>query len=358
VTVAHRKRSSPSAKLQRSNEQKQLAAEIWGEDAAMTQVPPGADFHVQIAPVPLTNTLPPLPQSQPMPLVNVPMYTPTQHPRPKASKQAIAVLVALATVLAALTTILILKPKKTAAPQKATVHFVVEPKDAKISVAGTPLTGDEIRLEAGAYAITIEQAGYKAWTRDLIVKAAEGQTVNVTLERERVAIAQPAKPEPEIEMPAAKKPPLPKKGSTEKKPPRPEVVEIKKPEEPVPPPKPVEPPPRPVEDPPPRPVEPARPAQPARTPVVAASAVTKLSGEIPKLSATGGESNGDATAKMCIDETGKVASVKIVKSTAAISQELQSALLSWRYKPYVNKDGDTRPACFVLQLRLVFKRAD
>jgi TonB family protein len=92
--------------------------------------------------------------------------------------------------------------------------------------------------------------------------------------------------------------------------------------------------------------------------VVAAGAVTKLSGEIPKLEAANNASNGDALVKMCIDAAGKVTSVKVVKSTGAIANDLQTALTSWRYKPYTNKDRQTSAVCFPLQLRLVFKRAD
>jgi protein TonB len=131
-------------------------------------------------------------------------------------------------------------------------------------------------------------------------------------------------------------------------PPKPEVAETK----PAEPPK-QEDPPKPIEKP---VVEPPKPEKPKVTPGVSASAVTKLSGEIPKLTSTVGASNGDARVKLCIDESGKVTSAKIVKSTASIASELQSALMSWRYKPYVNKDGETQAVCFLLQLRLVFKR--
>jgi hypothetical protein len=370
VTVAQRKRSSPSAKLKRSSEQQQLATEIWGEDMpVMTHSPAGPDFNVQVARPsslsPLTKSLPPLvPQSQPMPLVNVPMYTPTQHPRAKASRKAIAILVGLATILAVLVTILILKPKKQAAPAKASVHFVVEPKDSKITVAGKPV-GEAVELEAGAYAVTIEHAAFKTWTRDIVVKAGEGQTVNVSLEHEheQVAVAPPKPTEEiEIEMPATPTRKPAEKKKTDKK--RPEVAETKPPKQEDPPKpevaetKPAEPPkqedpPKPIEKP---VVEPPKPEKPKVTPGVSASAVTKLSGEIPKLTSTVGASNGDARVKLCIDESGKVTSAKVVKSTASIASELQSALMSWRYKPYVNQDGETQAVCFLLQLRLVFKR--
>jgi TonB family protein len=98
--------------------------------------------------------------------------------------------------------------------------------------------------------------------------------------------------------------------------------------------------------------------KPARTPVVGSSAVSKVSGEVPQLRAKGSESNGDVMVKMCIDERGSVTSVKIVKSTADVAGELQAALGTWRYKPYLNADQKASPVCFPLSLRLVFKRAD
>ena len=103
---------------------------------------------------------------------------------------------------------------------------------------------------------------------------------------------------------------------------------------------------------------PVTPTKPARTPVVASTAVQKLSGEVPQLKAKGAESNGDVLVKMCIDERGAVASVKIVKSTADVTAELSRALATWRYKPYLNADQKPSPVCFPLSLRLVFKRAD
>ncbi|CAN5914678.1 hypothetical protein BH11MYX3_BH11MYX3_28020 [soil metagenome] len=51
-------------------------------------------------------------------------------------------------------------------------------------------------------------------------------------------------------------------------------------------------------------------------------------------------------------------SVKIVPSTADVAGELQRALATWRYKPYVNAEQKVSPVCFPLSLRLVFKRPD
>ncbi|MCW5805787.1 MAG: protein kinase [Deltaproteobacteria bacterium] len=99
------------------------------------------------------------------------------------------------------------------------------------------------------------------------------------------------------------------------------------------------------------PTPPVPPEKPARTPVVAATAVTKLSGEVPTLRGKSGD--GDVLVKMCIDESGRVASVKVMKADPEIAGDLQRALTAWRYKPYIHKDGRTSPVCFGLSLRVV-----
>ncbi len=107
---------------------------------------------------------------------------------------------------------------------------------------------------------------------------------------------------------------------------------------------------------PPVPAPPA-PKPPARTPLVAATSVTKLSGELPQLQVHGSDTNGDVLAKMCIDEQGHVSSVKVIKSPAEISTALQQALSAWRYKPYL-QDGAALAVCFALSLRVVVQHAD
>ena len=82
------------------------------------------------------------------------------------------------------------------------------------------------------------------------------------------------------------------------------------------------------------------------------TSVTKLAGELPTLKVHGDDTNGDVAAKMCIDETGRVTSVKMLKAPAEISGDLQQALTGWRYKAMPN------PVCFLLSLRVVVKHAD
>jgi outer membrane biosynthesis protein TonB len=64
---------------------------------------------------------------------------------------------------------------------------------------------------------------------------------------------------------------------------------------------------------------------------------------------------GDVTAKMCIDEGGKVTSVKILKGPPDIAADLQRALMTWRFKPYVNRDQKITPVCFPQSIRVIKK---
>jgi hypothetical protein len=97
------------------------------------------------------------------------------------------------------------------------------------------------------------------------------------------------------------------------------------------------------------------PAGPRTQPVVSASAVSKLSGEMPAFKGVAGEF-ADVVVKLCIDEQGAVSSVKVVKAPTEIAGELQQGLQSWRYTPYVNAAGARSAACFAVSFRVVFKR--
>jgi len=110
----------------------------------------------------------------------------------------------------------------------------------------------------------------------------------------------------------------------------------------------------------PEPPKPAAPAAPATSnkppPLVAATAVTRLSGEIPTLKVSG-IPDADVTSKMCIDDHGRVTSVKMIKTLPEITEDLQRALMTWHYKPYVNSAGQPAAVCFPVPLHLVFKSA-
>ncbi|HEX2687264.1 MAG TPA: PEGA domain-containing protein, partial [Kofleriaceae bacterium] len=93
-------------------------------------------------------------------------------------------------------------------------------------------------------------------------------------------------------------------------------------------------------------------------PVVAPGALTKLLGEIPTIKAEGVADNyADVKGKLCIDDHGKVTSASI-KTIPEIAEELHRALLSWRYKPYLNSAGQASPVCIALSFRVVFKHSN
>ena len=388
-------------RLRRSTADQQLAAEIWGDDIATSaaRVPP-PDFSFQ----PHTGTPPSMqvpsiaPPATQLPSVPVAIIPPGPAPAPPPTasrKTPITIIAVLALVAAALAAYLIVV--KTGDAPKATTASVT----FELQPAGTALTvGDKtypaapkvvVELPEGVHSVSAANDGFRGWASSVAVKAGEPQTIKIALEvqpdePEQVAAKEPeVKTAPKTEEPtvakeepavAKEEPAVARKEPVRKDPPkrekeRPRREEPKRVE-------PAEPPPvetpvtvakpdapvksePPVKTEPPARTEPVKaepPKAPARTPVVAATAVQKLSGDVPTLRASGGASNGDVLVKMCIDERGSVTSVKIVKSTADVAGELSRALASWRYKPWLNAEQKASPVCFPLQLRLVFKRAD
>ncbi|HEY5928135.1 MAG TPA: protein kinase [Kofleriaceae bacterium] len=100
---------------------------------------------------------------------------------------------------------------------------------------------------------------------------------------------------------------------------------------------------------------PAPAAPPKRTgppPIVAPNAVKKLSGDPPSIEKFKNvELPALLTAKVCIDESGKVTSVDMVtKVTARVAGDITESLRRWRYAPYTLK-GAASPACFVVTFR-------
>lgn len=386
-----------STRLKRSTEDIALAAEIWGDDIATSaarKLPEGDFIHQVSAPPPAamqpTVSLTPtsVPNSMPLPVIAPDLQRASP---PARSKTPLVIVMFLALVAASLGAYLLFHSPPT--PTTAAIAFAITPSDAVIQIDGKPASASA-QLAAGTYSVAVSKPGYRGWASSLTVKAGEPQTIEVALVKEPEPIAaktpeptpdpnvaaktpEPAPdpvvaakpPEPTPDPVAAKTPdPVAKTDKpTKRKPnrdPDPRRIEVAPPE---PPPTTVakpEPPlvvtkPDPVVPPPPKPdPTPPMPTKPARTPVVGASAVQKLSGEVPQLRAKGSESNGDVMVKMCIDERGAVSSVKIVKSTADVAGELQSALSTWRYKPYLNAEQKPAAVCFPLSLRLVFKRAD
>jgi serine/threonine-protein kinase len=367
--------------LRRSAEHVKLASEIWGADAFTYEeggaANPPPDFHHQVAT--------PAPTRAPSAVQLAPAPAPAAAAR--SSKAPVIALSALAVVAVALGGVLLWK-RSSSSPPKAALRFEIEPAGAQVTIDGkevghtSPL---DTELAPGVYPIAVELEGYESYASTITVREGDRQTIRVALDRKDLAIsqtppaaappvangttnepdttdaAQPAttqiattqdvskdttKSRPSTTRPSTKR--EPKRGTKVEKLQVAEAAAIESPK--VEPPK-VEPPkvePTPVE--PPKPVE----TKPARTPVVAATAVTRLAGDIPTLRAKSGDGSGDVLAKMCIDEQGRVSSVKIVKSNPEIAGQLQSALASWRYKPYL-RDSKASPVCFPLSLRVVVK---
>jgi len=373
-TTAVVKQSRPGAtQLRRSPDDIRLASEIWGEDArTVEEQRPTPDFHRHIST--------PLPTQMPS-AVRPP---PVAEPAPRASKKPLAILAVLALIAAGLAVVLIMKQRNTTST--ASLRFEIEPSGAQLTIAGNDIGHTsplDTKLPPGDYAMSVALDGYKPYTKTITVRAGEAQTIRVALDKEETVISidepPPQKPpkqvaasepkpveepkrvdEPKHTAPAEPKEPKRTPKQTPKHEPKHGTAKVDKQVAEDDPPK-ADPPKvdPPKVDPPkvdPPKVEPEKPVEvkPARTPGVAASAVTKLSGEVPTLRAKTAEGSGDVLAKMCIDEQGKVSSVKIVKSNPEIAGQLQNALSSWRYKPYL-KDGKASPVCFPLSLRVVVK---
>jgi hypothetical protein len=88
-------------------------------------------------------------------------------------------------------------------------------------------------------------------------------------------------------------------------------------------------------------------------PLISASAVTKLSGEMAPLHMRNARDDlSDVVAKLCIDEQGRVTSAETVRAAPEISADVQHSLRAWRYKPYLAQ-GKPTSACFPLSMRVV-----
>jgi hypothetical protein len=229
------------------------------------------------------------------------------------------------------------------------------------------------------YSVAVKRDGFKTWTNSLTVRDGERQTINVALEREEVAVApapievKPAEPAPVEVKPEPQPEPErePKTDKTQKhrthadksadkksttttatttttgpepepEPVKPEVKPETKPETKV----------ETVTTPPKPDTQTVTAQKPARTPVVPNAAVTKLSGDMPMPRSGAG---GDVSTKLCIDEQGHVTSVKVLSGPPSIAADVQRALMSWRYKPYVNRDGKPSAVCVLHSLRVVVK---
>jgi hypothetical protein len=425
--------SSRPSTLRRSNDEVQLATEIWGEDGTQGAPSPGPDFSMPSSvrgPEPLPYTplglsVPSLASGQ-RPSMQSPhtgpfpgQLTGASPARPPLIKAPLLALAGLAIVAGILGGILYAKrePSPTA---KASVHFVVTPDGASIEVGGQTLGSGSLdtELAPGVYTGAVKRDGYSPWMTSLTLAEGEKQTINVALEKATaVAMAQNdpalaagsgATPPPidpthagsataVIDGSAAApdggsatepdtndtKPNNKKNhtsgGTTHKSggnhttssggtstnltagsnttPPdeikpdvkpdiKPDVKPDLKPD--------IKPDVKPDVKPDIKPEIKPDPVdtKPKTTPVVGPNVVTKLAGDIPSLRSSEG---GDVTAKMCINEGGRVTSVKILKGPADIASDLQRALMTWQFKPYVNRDQKITPVCFPQSIRVIKK---
>jgi eukaryotic-like serine/threonine-protein kinase len=406
--------------LRRSDDDIALATEIWGDEGTKPpDDDPGEDFSMAgdvgppHRPSNYAQSLPGTPMGAQIPSLatsgRVQVIAPSQFGAvpttvgagpampEKKGKLALLVLAGLAVVAGILGGVLYAKKSDTSAgPANAQVHFVIEPAGATVEVAGNTLGTSPLdaELAPGVYSVVVRREGFKTWSTSLALREGDKQTINVALTSEPVAAADPD-PAPAAATPERVTPPVlndsavsqnqddsaisdkpadktqdtkterrhrpqhTSHGTTQKQPDKtPDVVtnepdkQVDPPKEPVRPDEPVvvkEPVKDPIKTPPPQ------PDKPKTTPLVGPTAVTKVSGEIPTLRGKSGDSS-DILAKACIDESGRVTSVTIKKSPPEISGDLQRALMTWRYKPYVNKDGKVSPVCFPVTARVILKQ--
>jgi serine/threonine protein kinase len=292
--------------------------------------PPGTydpQQHVQPLSAHLPTSGPMLTPSQPMMTPSQPMMTPSAqrmmapYPTPpqRRSKLPFLILGLLALVTGVLAAVLIGgssdDAKLAALDQPATPDAATVIPDS--SIISEPIA-DAADIEPDVAAVVATPDAGQPSVRP--TRPVRPRTPNTA------RIEKPEKPEkpPEKPDPVIEKPP--------EKPEKPIVV----PEKPVAPDK---------------PVIPEKPSKPARTPVVAPSAVTKLSGEVPTLRANTGDAD-TVTVKVCIDEGGRVSGVTAAKASPDVLAQLRSGLTSWRYKPFL-RDGAPAAVCFPLTLRLI-----
>jgi serine/threonine-protein kinase len=375
--------------------------------SAMEPTPMAA---VKAAPVPAFE-----PPQQMRPTVPQRAVAPPLPPPPRRSV-AIFLVIAIVAVSCAITIVVWPKgsAKPADVAPRASLKLEIDPPDAIVEIGGKEITHAspfEAPLEPGVYTVNIHREGYKPWSSAITLKDDEHQPVHIALEHAMSHLVVDSNPRGlPIEIDGKMVPnktmanldvtagdhhisvmsstgerwqndfsavadgsltlnatfstsvaasrtvapaTLSKKGhhhETHEPEPTPEPAPepkqpdsvVAKPPDPV-----VVKPPDPVVVKPPDPV-----AKPTRVPIVPINSVTKLSGELPALKVKGDDGNSDISAKLCIDETGRMTSVKILSAPAETMQALQSSLMSWRYQ------ARATPACFLLSVRVVVKHSD
>ncbi|MGE5185122.1 MAG: protein kinase domain-containing protein [Acidobacteriota bacterium] len=247
--------------------------------------------------------------------------------------------------------------------ERGTLRFTIDPATAVIEVGGkevgrsSPL---DVELDPGVYTVTVHGDGYKPWSGTLNVAAGEHQTVDVALDKLEEVAATDA-----VDAGTRHRPSTSHHAhahvtvATIDKHPTPTVAPDPTPTpDPTPPakPDPVVPKPDPPKPDPVVPKPDPTPTAPARTPVVGASSVTKLSGDLPAIK--GDAASGDVLAKLCIDDSGRVTSARILRAPAGVADKLAHAFDGWRYRPWLNQENRPSPVCFPVTVRVIVKRDD
>ncbi|MEM9491129.1 MAG: PEGA domain-containing protein, partial [Myxococcota bacterium] len=97
---------------------------------------------------------------------------------------------------------------------------------------------------------------------------------------------------------------------------------------------------------------PPAPKQRPQKATILANKVKKVAGPKLDLDLRGESYSGRASAKLCIDVTGKVSSVTVLsKLPSRVKDSLARNLRQWRYTPYVS-EGQPTPACFAVHFRI------
>ncbi|MGE3547730.1 MAG: hypothetical protein AB7L28_27635, partial [Kofleriaceae bacterium] len=93
--------------------------------------------------------------------------------------------------------------------------------------------------------------------------------------------------------------------------------------------------------------------QPTKPISVPPNAVTKVSGELPRIvKYRHDDLPTNLSTLVCIDTAGNVTSVKLVtKISGRAAADVPSALRGWKYTPY-RRGGVAVPACFVVSFRI------
>ena len=311
-----------------------------------------------------------LPGHMPAPMQQIMPYAVPQQRSGSSNRGGLYLLLGLAVVAAGLGVALGLKHKPTPTTPTTAATIVLAPAFAHVSIDSNP-SGLPIELDgkpagttpatveaiAGAHHVVVRGAT-EVWTNDFVAVA------DAKLELMAPLAQPPHDPGAQIDRTVAGQPPTVATVATtrpthhdtvkhgghhvaEAEPPKPDPLpeQVKEPPPVVPPPH--------VDS---RPVVPPilipEPAKPTRTPVVAATAVSKVAGDLPMMR---GDHDGDVLAKMCIDEAGSVTSVKLVRTAPDMPADLAAALQKWRYRPYIGKDAKPQAVCFALSLHIVSK---